>query len=234
MALPKLETPVYTLTIPSTDEEVKYRPFLVKEQKRMIIAQESEDEQQLLDAMKQLISDCTFNKVDADRCPLFDAEYIFLQIRSKSVGETISVNITCPDDKKTVVPKEISISDIKVSVFDDHSDEAQITDEIKMTFDYPLLSSFGNYQNAKQSEMAFTVIKECIKEISWGDKVYNKTDISDKELSDFVDNLNGEQFEKVMKFFNTMPKLRHVIEVENPNTKVKSEVPLEGLKSFLA
>tara|TARA_S200000501_G_scaffold113960_1_gene107095 strand:- start:450 stop:1154 length:705 start_codon:yes stop_codon:yes gene_type:complete len=234
MALPKLETPVYTLTIPSTDEEVKYRPFLVKEQKRMIIAQESEDEQQLLDAMKQLISDCTFNKVDADRCPLFDAEYIFLQIRSKSVGETISVNITCPDDKKTVVPKEISISDIKVSVFDDHSDEVQITDDIKMTFDYPLLSSFGNYQNAKQSEMAFTVIKECIKEISWGDKVYNKTDISDKELSDFVDNLNGEQFEKVMKFFNTMPKLRHVIEVENPNTKVKSEVPLEGLKSFLA
>ena len=234
MALPKLETPVYTLTIPSTDEEVKYRPFLVKEQKRMIIAQESEDEQQLLDAMKQLISDCTFNKVDADRCPLFDAEYIFLQIRSKSVGETISVNITCPDDKKTVVPKEISISDIKVSVFDDHSDEVQITDDIKMTFDYPLLSSFGNYQNAKQSEMAFTVIKECIKEISWGDKVYNKTDISDKELSDFVDNLNGEQFEKVMKFFNTMPKLRHVIEVENPNTKVKSEVPLEGLKSFFA
>ena len=234
MALPKLETPVYTLTVPSTDEEIKYRPFLVKEQKRMIIAQESEDEQQLLDAMKQLISDCTFNKVDADRCPLFDAEYIFLQIRSKSVGETISVNITCPDDKKTVVPKEISISDIKVSVFDDHSDEVQITDDIKMTFDYPLLSSFGNYQNAKQSEMAFTVIKECIKEISWGDKVYNKTDISDKELSDFVDNLNGEQFEKVMKFFNTMPKLRHVIEVENPNTKVKSEVPLEGLKSFLA
>ena len=234
MALPKLETPVYTLTIPSTDEEIKYRPFLVKEQKRMIIAQESENETELLDAMKQLIRDCTFNKIDPTTCPLFDAEYVFLQIRSKSVGETISVNITCPDDEKTIVSKEIPISEIKVSVFDDHSNEVNVTDDIKMTFDYPLLSSFGNYQNAKQSEMAFTVIKECIKEISWGDKVYNKTDISDKELSDFVDNLNGEQFEKVMKFFNTMPKLRHVIEVENPNTKVKSEVPLEGLKSFLA
>ena len=148
MALPKLETPVYTLTIPSTDEEVKYRPFLVKEQKRMIMAQESEDEQQLLDAMKQLISDCTFNKVNADKCPLFDAEYIFLQIRSKSVGETISVNITCPDDKKTVVPKEISISDIKVSVFDDHSDEVQITDDIKMIFDY---FNYANFLAHKKS-----------------------------------------------------------------------------------
>ena len=136
MALPKLETPVYTLTVPSTDEEIKYRPFLVKEQKRMIMAQESEDEQQLLDAMKQLISDCTFNKVNADKCPLFDAEYIFLQIRSKSVGETISVNITCPDDEKTIVSKDIPISEIKVSVFDDHTNEVIVTDDVKMTFDY--------------------------------------------------------------------------------------------------
>jgi len=234
MALPKLETPVYTLTIPSTDEEIKYRPFLVKEQKRMIMAQESEDEQQLLDAMKQLINECTFNKIDADKCPLFDAEYIFLQIRSKSVGETLSVNVTCPDDKKTIVSKDIAISDIKVSVFDDHSSEVNITDDIKITFDYPLLSSFTKYNDATQSEIAFTVINECLREISWGDKTYNKTDISDEELTDFVDNLNTEQFEKVMKFFTTMPKLRHVIEVENPITKVKSEIPLEGLKSFLA
>jgi len=234
MALPKLETPVYTLTIPSTDEEIKYRPFLVKEQKRMIMAQESEDEQQLLDAMKQLINECTFNKIDADKCPLFDAEYIFLQIRSKSVGETLSLNITCPDDKKTIVEKQIPISEIKVSVFDDHSSEVNITDDIKITFDYPLLSSFTKYNDATQSEIAFTVINECLREISWGDKTYNKTDISDEELTDFVDNLNTEQFEKVMKFFTTMPKLRHVIEVENPITKVKSEIPLEGLKSFLA
>jgi|TARA_B110000977_G_scaffold180573_1_gene240341 hypothetical protein len=233
MALPKLETPVYTLTIPSTDEEIKYRPFLVKEQKRMIMAQESEDEQQLLDAMKSLINECTFKKVDADKCPLFDAEYIFLQIRSKSVGETLSVNVTCPDDKKTIVSKDIAISDIKVSVFDDHSSEVNVTDNIKMTFDYPLLSSFTKYNDATQSQIAFTVINECLKEISWGDKTYNKTDISKKELDDFIDSLNTEQFEKVMHFFTTMPKLRHVIEVENPKTKVKSEIPLEGLKSFL-
>ena len=233
MALPKLETPVYTLTIPSTDEEIKYRPFLVKEQKRMIMAQESENETELLDAMKQLIRDCTFNKIDPTTCPLFDAEYVFLQIRSKSVGETISVNITCPDDEKTIVSKDIPISEIKVSVFDDHTNEVNVTDDVKMTFDYPLLSSYATYNSVSTTEMAFTIIKDCLETISWGDKIYQKVDINDKELTDFIDSLNNEQFENVMKFFNTMPKLRHVIEVENPNTKVKSEVPLEGLRSFL-
>jgi hypothetical protein len=233
MALPKLETPVYTLTLPSTDEEIKYRPFLVKEQKRMIMAQESENETELLDAMKQLIRDCTFNKIDPTTCPLFDAEYVFLQIRSKSVGETISVNITCPDDEKTIVSKDIPISEIKVSVFDDHTNEVNITDDVKMTFDYPLLSSYATYNSVSTTEMAFTIIKDCLETISWGDKIYQKVDINDKELTDFIDSLNSEQFENVMKFFNTMPKLRHVIEVENPNTKVKSEVPLEGLRSFL-
>ena len=233
MALPKLETPVYTLTIPSTDEEIKYRPFLVKEQKRMIIAQESENETELLDAMKQLIRDCTFEKIDPATCPLFDAEYVFLQIRSKSVGETISVNITCPDDEKTIVSKDIPISEIKVSVFDDHTNEVNVTDDVKMTFDYPLLSSYATYNSVSTTEMAFTIIKDCLETISWGDKIYQKVDINDKELTDFIDSLNSEQFENVMKFFNTMPKLRHVIEVENPNTKVKSEVPLEGLRSFL-
>ena len=233
MALPKLETPVYTLTIPSTDEEIKYRPFLVKEQKRMIMAQESENETELLDAMKQLIRDCTFNKIDPTTCPLFDAEYVFLQIRSKSVGETISVNITCPDDEKTIVSKDIPISEIKVSVFDDHTNEVNVTDDVKMTFDYPLLSSYATYNSVSTTEIAFTIIKDCLETISWGDKIYQKVDINDKELTDFIDSLNNEQFENVMKFFNTMPKLRHVIEVENPNTKVKSEVPLEGLRSFL-
>ena len=233
MALPKLETPVYTLTLPSTDEKIKYRPFLVKEQKRMIIAQESENETELLDAMKQLIRDCTFNKIDPTTCPLFDAEYVFLQIRSKSVGETISVNITCPDDEKTIVSKDIPISEIKVSVFDDHTNEVNVTDDVKMTFDYPLLSSYATYNSVSTTEMAFTIIKDCLETISWGDKIYQKVDINDKELTDFIDSLNSEQFENVMKFFNTMPKLRHVIEVENPNTKVKSEVPLEGLRSFL-
>jgi hypothetical protein len=233
MALPKLETAVYTLTVPSTDEEIKYRPFLVKEQKRMIMAQESKDDKQILDAMISLIRECTFNKIDPDKCPLFDAEYIFLQIRSKSVGESLSVNVTCPDDEKTVVSKNIPISEINISVFDDHTNEINITDDIKMTFDYPLLSSYTTYSKATTAEMAFTVINDCLREISWDDKTYNKTDISNKELDDFIDNLNNEQFEKLMKFFETMPKLRHVLEVENPKTKVKSEVTIEGLQSFL-
>ena len=222
MALPKLETAVYTLTVPSTDEEIKYRPFLVKEQKRMIMAQESKDDKQILDAMIQLIRDCTFNKVDPSKCPLFDAEYIFLQIRAKSVGETISVNITCPDDEKTIVSKTIPISEINISVFDDHINEINITDDIKITF-----------SKASTTEMAFAVINDCLREISWDDKTYNKTDITNKELTDFIDNLSNEQFEKLMKFFETMPKLRHVLEVENPKTKVKSEVTIEGLQSFL-
>jgi|TARA_B110000285_G_scaffold194579_1_gene224325 hypothetical protein len=233
MALPKLETPVYTLTVPSTDEEIKYRPFLVKEQKRMIMAQESKDDKQILDAMIQLIRDCTFNKVDPSKCPLFDAEYIFLQIRAKSVGETISVNITCPDDEKTIVSKTIPISEINISVFDDHINEINITDDIKITFDYPLLTSYATYSKASTTEMAFAVINDCLREISWDDKTYNKTDITNKELTDFIDNLSNEQFEKLMKFFETMPKLRHVLEVENPKTKVKSEVTIEGLQSFL-
>ena len=233
MALPKLETAVYTLTVPSTDEEIKYRPFLVKEQKRMIMAQESKDDKQILDAMIQLIRDCTFNKVDPSKCPLFDAEYIFLQIRAKSVGETISVNITCPDDEKTIVSKTIPISEINISVFDDHINEINITDDIKITFDYPLLTSYATYSKASTTEMAFAVINDCLREISWDDKIYNKADISNKELDDFIDNLSNEQFEKLMKFFETMPKLRHVLEVENPKTKVKSEVTIEGLQSFL-
>jgi hypothetical protein len=234
MALPKLETPTYTLTLPSNDEEVKYRPFLVKEQKRIMMAQESENEKEMIDAMKQLIRDCTFKKVDPNVCPVFDAEYIFLQIRSKSVGEKVRVNVTCPDDKKTKVEKEIDINDIRVSVFEDHTNEVQVTDNIKMIFDYPLLSSYGKYNKANPNEIAFTIINDCVREIHFGEDIHNRKDITNKELTDFVDSLSTEQFTNVMTFFNTMPKLRHVFEVENPKTKVKSEIVLEGLRSFLA
>ncbi len=233
MALPKLETPTYTLTLPSNDEEVKYRPFLVKEQKRIMMAQESKDDKQMIDAITQLISDCTFNTVNPKECPIFDAEYIFLQIRSKSVGETIKLNITCPDDKKTTVEKEIKIDDIKVSVFDDHTNEVKVTDDVKMIFDYPLLSSYVLYNKTDTTQMAFTVVNDCVREIHFGEDVHNIKDITKKELTDFVDSLSTEQFDKVMGFFNGMPKLRYIVEVENPKTKVKSEVKLEGLGSFL-
>ena len=171
-------------------------------------------------------------KVISDKIGVYDREVV-IKIRSKSVGEKVDVMVTCPDDKETKVEKEIKIDDIKVSVFDDHTNEVEITDNIKMVFDYPLLSSFSKYGNSKQSEMTFTVINDCIKEIHHGDEIHNKKDMSKKELSEFIDSLNGDQFKKVMGFFNTMPKLRHVIEVENPKTKVKSEVALEGIRSFL-
>ena len=233
MVLPKIETPSYELDLPSQNEKVKYRPFTVKEEKILLIANESKNNDEILNATMNVLESCTFNKLNVRSLPLFDIEYIFLKIRAKSVGESITVNVTCPDDKETKVEKEIKIDDIKVSVFDDHTNEVEITDNIKMVFDYPLLSSFSKYGNSKQSEMTFTVINDCIKEIHHGDEIHNRKDMTEKELSEFIDSLNTEQFEKVMGFFKTMPKIRHVLEVENPKTKVKSEVALEGIRSFL-
>jgi len=235
MALPKLETKTYTLTLPSTGEDIKYRPFLVKEQKTMLMAQESQNSNEILDAMSQLISDCTFGKVDPKTCPLFDAEYIFLKLRAKSVGETTQIQIVCPDDKETKVNVSLNLDEIECNMTEDHTNVVEVTESIKIIFNYPLLSTFTNTQLEKNdSEKIFNLINGCVKEIHHEDKIYNKIDMSKKELNDFIDSFSTEQFKKVSEFFETMPRLRHIIEVENPNTKVRSEVPIEGLQSFLA
>ena len=221
MALPKLETPTYTLTLPSTGEEIKYRPFLVKEQKRLLLAQDSKDEDEVIDAMSALIKDCTFDGVNPKSCSLFDAEYIFLKVRGKSVG-----------DKETMTPVTIDLSEVEVQMTDDHTNEVQVTDTVKMILRYPLLSDMKVFKG-KPEEMIFKALDSCITEIHFGEDIYNKKDISEKELNDFIDSLNTEQFENISKFFETMPKLRHVVEVTNPKTKVKGEILLEGLDSFL-
>ena len=234
MALPKLDTPTYRLTIPSTREEIEYRPFLVKEQKLLMMAQESEDERQVIDTVGKLVSSCTFEKIDSDNSPLFDIEYVFLKIRGKSVGEKIKLNLTCPDDEKTQVETEIDLEDVSVQLAADHTNEIQITDTVKMFLKYPILKNMKSVaSDDSQTKQVFEVLSQCIHEIHFGEQVFNRVDISKKDINEFIDQLTSGQFDKILDFFNTMPKLRHVIPVTNPKTKVESEVVVEGLASFL-
>ena len=234
MALPKLDTPTYRLTIPSTREEIEYRPFLVKEQKLLMMAQESEDERQVIDTVGKLVSSCTFEKIDSDNSPLFDIEYVFLKIRGKSVGEKIKLNLTCPDDEKTQVETEIDLEDVSVQMTADHTNEIQITDTVKMFLKYPILKNMKSVaSDDSQTKQVFEVLSQCIHEIHFGEQVFNRVDISKKDINEFIDQLTSGQFDKILDFFNTMPKLRHVIPVTNPKTQVESEVVVEGLASFL-
>ena len=233
MALPKLETPTYELSLPSTNEKIKYRPFLVKEQKILYMSQSSEDESQIADAVSSLVSSCTFNKINPNVAPMFDIEYIFLQIRSKSVGETIEINVTCPDDKKTKVPVKIKLDEVDVQMTTGHTNEVMLTDKMKLVLRYPLLKDMKTMTDDTNIERSFKILSNCIHEIHDGDKVYNAVDVTNQEINTFVEQMTTGQLQKVMDFFDTMPKLRHVIKVTNPNTKVKSEVVVEGLQSFL-
>lgn len=234
MALPKLQTNEYTLTVPSTQEEIKFRPFLVKEQKILMIAQESGDEKQIADAMEKLVSNCTFGAINASTAPMFDVEYVFLQLRSKSVGSKITLNITCPDDNETKVEVEIDVDDIGVQMTLEHSLDIEITDSISVTLRYPRLKDLhGVPDELSDFEKTLLLLIECIESVTSGEEVINKIDMTQDEIIEFVDSFNSKQIEDVMKFFETMPKLRHVVDVVNPKTKVKGEVLLEGLETFL-
>ena len=233
MALPRIDTPTYQLTLPSTQQQVDYRPFLVKEQKIIMMAQESGDQKSMIQAVGDLVNSCTFGKIDANNSPTFDIEYIFLKIRSKSVGETVELTVTCPDDEKTKVPVKLKLDDIKVLTDVTHRSEIDVTDTIKIAFRYPLLNDTMNLDSGNSVDAPFKMINSCVESIHYGDDVYQKVDITEKDLEEFIDQLTGEQFENIMNFFSTMPKLRHVIQVTNPKTNVKSEVVLEGLQSFL-
>ena len=232
--LPKLDTPNYRLTLPSTGEKIQYRPFLVKEQKLLMMAQESEEDQQILDAVTSLVKTCTFDKVDANDSPMFDIEYIFLQIRGKSVGEKVQLQLICPDDKETTVDTEIDINDISVQMIDEHTNEVQITDTVKLFLKYPVLKDMkGLMNNTSEMEQIFSVLTKCVHDIHFGEQIFSRIDINEKDINEFIDQLTTDQFEGISNFFDTMPKLRHVISVTNPKTNVKSEVVVEGLASFL-
>ena len=237
MALPKLNTPTYELEIPSTDEKIKFRPFLVKEEKVLMMALETKDNAQIISAVKDIVSECTFNKLNISTMPMFDVEYIFLQIRSKSVGEVSKVQILCPDDKKTYTNVEIDLNEVKVQVEDGHTNKIELTDSMGIIMTYPNIDSFSDngIQNINASNM-LDVIGTCILQIyeDKGEKVYEAKDQTKKELVEFIEQLNTKQFQDVQKFFDTMPRLKHTIKVKNPKTKKTSDVTLSGLNDFFA
>ena len=235
MALPKLNTPTYELEVPSTDEKIKYRPFLVKEEKILMIAMESKDNGQIVNAVKDIVSECTFNKLDIANLPMFDVEYIFLNIRAKSVGEVSKLKLLCPDDKKTYADVEVDLSEVKVQVDGDHTNKIELTDSMGMIMTYPTIDSFqdGGIQTINASNM-LEVIGGCILQIyeEEGKKVYDPKDQTKKELTDFIEQLTTDQFKHIQKFFDTMPKLKHEITVKNPKTKKENKITLTGLNDF--
>ena len=234
MALPKLNTPQYELELPSTGGKIKFRPFLVKEQKLLMMAQESKNDAEIQDAISNIIYSCTDGVVDAKSSPLFDVEYVFLQLRAKSVGETAEIKVKCPDDEVTYTDIKIQLDEVSVHMTADHTNVIEITDRIKIVMKYPVLNDMKNLGNQnKEIENVFGILKTCIHEIHDGDTIHNKIDMNDKDIEEFIDSLNTAQFEGLMDFFKTMPKLRHAITVTNPKTKKKGEVMLEGLDSFL-
>ena len=239
MPLPKIATPTYELELPSTGETIQYRPFLVKEEKVLVIALESEDTKQITTAIKTVIKNCIKTKgIKVDTLPTFDIEYLFLNIRGKSVGEEIEVNIICPDDEVTEVPVTIDIDSIQVQKNDEHTNKIQLDDDIMMVMKYPSLDQFikNNFDFNEKNVMdqSFDLIASCIESICTEEDVWATADCTKKEVNEFLESMNSSQFKGVEKFFETMPKLSHTIKVTNPKTKVESDVVLEGLASFFA
>jgi len=232
MALPQLNTATYELELPSTGETIKYRPFLVKEQKILLLAQESEDDKQIERAFAEIISSCVFGKLNAYEMPLFDIEYVFLKLRGKSVGEKVTLNVLCPDDEKTRVDVDINLEDVGVLMNDDHTNEVKLTKDIKIIMKYPTLADMAGFSEKGEVLSIFEMIKSCIIEIHSGEDIHNSIDISSKELDEFIGNMSTQNFEEVRKFFDTMPKLQHVIKVKNPKTKKTGEITIEGMQSF--
>ena len=235
MALPKMITPTYELEIPSTDEKIKFRPFLVKEEKILLLAMESGKPEDIVNAIKQIVNECTYKKLNVETMPMFDVEYIFLQIRAKSVGEVSKLKILCQDDMKTYADVEVDLNDIKVQVDEDHTNKIELTKDMGLIMTYPTIQSFVDkgIDNITADNM-LDVIANCILQIyeDNGKKVYETKDQTHKELIEFLEQLNTKQFKDVQKFFDTMPKLKHTVKVKNPKTKKTSEVTLTGLNDF--
>ena len=237
MPLPKIATPTYELELPSTGKPINYRAFLVKEAKLLVLALESEDNKQITTAIKTVIKSCISTKgIKVETLPTFDIEFLFLNIRGKSVGEELEVNIICPDDEVTEVPVTIDLDDIQVQKVDDHTNQIKIDNNIMMEMKYPSLDQFiknnFDFKEGNQMDQSFDLIASCIDKIYTEDEVWSTADCTKKEVKEFLESMNSSQFKDIEKFFETMPKLQHTITVKNPKTKVESEVVLEGLASF--
>ena len=239
MPLPKISTPTYHLELPSSGKEIQYRPFLVREEKLLVLALESEDTKEITTAIKNVIRACIKNKdIKVEELPTFDIEYLFLNIRGKSVGEVIEVNILCPDDGETYAKTEIAIDEIEVQRNEKHTNKIKVDDELTMEMKYPSLDQFikNNFDfNAENGlDQSFDLVAACIDRIYNEEEVWDSAETTKKEMIEFLDQMNSSQFKMIEQFFETMPKLSHEVEVTNTNTKVKSKVVLEGLASFFA
>ena len=239
MPLPKIATPTYELELPSTGKTVEYRPFLVKEEKLLVIALESEDNKQITTAIKAVLKACVLTKgIKVENLPTFDIEYLFLNIRGKSVGEELDVNIVCPDDEKTEVAVKIYLDDIEVQHDENHTNKIKLDDNLMMEMKYPSLDEFiksnFDFNDKNQMDQSFQLIASCIDKVYSAEEAWGTADCTKKEVNEFLESMNSNQFKEIETFFTTMPKLSHTINVKNPKTKVESEVVLEGLASFFA
>jgi len=237
MPLPKINTPTYDLTLPSTGKKIKYRPFLVKEEKILIMALETEDISQITNAIVEILNDCILTKgVSVSKLATFDIEYLFLNVRAKSVGETVEVNVVCPDDNKTSVQMEINLDSIKVQKTKGHKNIVKLDDQYSMKLKYPSLDEFidSNFESSEESDVdkSLNMITSCIEMVYDKEESWSASDSTQQELEEFIEQLNSKQFKSIEKFFETMPKLSHKVKVINPTTEVESEVVLEGLASF--
>ena len=236
MPLPKISTPTYELVLPSSGRKIKYRPFLVKEEKILIIALESQDQKQIANSIKSILSNCILTRgTKVDKLSTFDIEYLFSNVRGKSVGEQIEVMVTCPDDEKTQVPMSINIDSIKVEKSKDHKTDIKLDDQYTLKMRYPSLNEFIK-TNFSVDEMkvddTFDLIASCIDQIYSEEESWTQEDCTKKEMVEFLEQLNSSQFKEIETFFETMPKLSHKVKVKNPNTGVESEIVLEGLQNF--
>ena len=235
MSLPKINTPEYKLNIPSTDEEITYRPFLVKEEKLLLIAQETGDEKAQYHAIQNLIKSCVVQELAVDRLPMFDLEYIFLNIRAKSVGEIANLTIVCPDDEKTTVRVKVDLTKINIVMDKKHDARIQLTENIGILMSYPTMDLVEQYavtDTPEPTEQLFKMVTECIYQIWEGEETHDASDYTYEDKMEFIESLGHDQFAKIQNFFETMPTLKHEIKVTNPNTKVKSTVILRGIQSF--
>ena len=232
MPLPEIATPIYTLTVPSTKKKVKYRPFLVKEQKLLILALENDDQEQILDAITKTIQNCLHTKIKVEDMALFDIEYLFLQIRARSISEEIEMKVTCADDGETTVDVKFMVDDVKVNFPKGHTNVIKIDDDLTVEMKYPDLDYFTKVNFIGEEPDAYELVAKCIKRVYVGEDDYTADSV--EESKKWVEGLTNAQFDKIQTFFETMPSLRHVLKVKNPKTKVANEVVLEGLSDFFA
>ena len=232
MALPKLNTQTYELEVPSTDEKIKYRPFLVKEEKILLQAQEG-GEVEMMDAVADVVTSCTFGKLDVNKLPSFDLEYIFLKIRSKAVGEKVTLNLPFPGDENVKVPTKVDLSKVEVHMDEEHTNKIDLTGQVSVVMRYPTIKTFNGIKiNKLTADDAVEMTSRCIHQVINGVETYEAVDLSKEDKGEFIENLTQDQFSKIQKFFTTMPKLSHIVTLTHPKTKKKAKYKIEGMQSF--